>query len=318
MIRWESAFLTKIEALRAKEITQMLKKSILNAFVVAIVFAVPVLACSISFVIYAMHNPLDPATIFSALTWFGELRFPLMFLPTVIVGLADFKIAMQRIKALLLAPELDMEPTINKDAKFGIEIVNGDFLWEAPPPVSEDDKKDSKLKDKPVEKVEPVKHDDLPLPDAHLTNINIQIKKGDLVAVVGAVGSGKSSFLNAMIGEMKCKTGTVTFNGSSGYAPQQAWIQNVTFEKNITFGMKYDRERYIHALQVCALEKDIELLQDGDQTEIGERGINLSGGQKQRINLARCVYFDSDIVLLDDPLSAVDGKYCYNKYINCT
>jgi ABC-type multidrug transport system fused ATPase/permease subunit len=268
------------------------------------------------------NNPLDPAKIFSALTWFGELRFPLMFLPSVLVGLADFKIALGRVKALLLAPELDMEPEIDPSAKYGVEVINGEFIWETAPPTLEEKneaaKKSLKItrqktmekKQNPVTSIETNEEmeEEKVIPVAsHLTNLNIQIKKGDLVAVVGAVGSGKSSLLNAMIGEMKCISGRVIFNGSSGYAPQQAWIQNVTFEKNITFGLPYDKQRYVNAIRVCALEKDVQLLQDGDQTEIGERGINLSGGQKQRINLARCVYFDSDVVLLDDPLSAVDG-----------
>lgn len=293
--------MARIEALRESEISQMLKKSVLNAFVIALVYAVPVLSCSVSFVLFALNNPLDPARIFSALTWFGELRFPLMFLPTVIVGLADFKIAMKRISALLLAPELDMEPQVDKNAEYGIEIIEGDFLWEE---IAQEGQKET-----PVLGAKQVKEKGITTaPTFELKKLNLRIRKGDLAAIVGAVGAGKSSLLNAMIGEMKCKNGRVIFNGTSGYAPQQAWIQNVSFEKNITFGLPYDKQKYINALHVCALEKDIELLQDGDQTEIGERGINLSGGQKQRINLARCVYFDSDVVLLDDPLSAVDGK----------
>ena len=311
MHRWESAFIKNIETLRNMEIKQLLKKNILNAFVIAIVFAVPVVACSISFIIYGtLGNSLNPANIYSALTWFGELRFPLMFLPSVIVGLADFKIALGRIKALLLAPELDMEVEVNTKSEYGVEIIDGEFVWESPSPIIEEKKKMKKKKTPvPIEETVTLISNHPPIIiKSHLSNLNLRIKKGDLAAIVGAVGAGKSSLLNAMIGEMKCKNGRVIFNGTSGYAPQQAWIQNVSFEKNITFGLPYDKQKYINALHVCALEKDIELLQDGDQTEIGERGINLSGGQKQRINLARCVYFDSDVVLLDDPLSAVDGK----------
>ena len=312
---WESAFLDQIEKLRGEEMVQIKRKSILGAFVNAIVFTIPVVAASISFVIYSLTNPLDPAEIFAALAWFSELRFPLMFLPQVLVGLADFKVAVKRIGELLLAPELDMEPVVDEKSEFGVQVVDGNFLWEAVPKKEEEKKVDKKSKNKDkkqVEEEEKLATEDTIAPEEIqplLKNLNLKVKKGDLVAIVGSVGSGKSSLLNALIGEMKCLSGDVIFSGSVGYAPQQAWIQNTTLEKNITFGQEFNQERYEKAIRVCALKKDIEILQDGDQTEIGERGINLSGGQKQRVNLARCVYFDTDIVLLDDPLSAVDGMF---------
>ncbi|KAG0018030.1 hypothetical protein BGZ81_010421 [Podila clonocystis] len=129
-----------------------------------------------------------------------------------------------------------------------------------------------------------------------LKNINLSIPRGQLVAIVGAVGSGKSSLLNAL----------------------SAWIQNATVKDNILFGLPLNEDRYRRVIRDCALERDIQILPDGDQTEIGERGINLSGGQKQRVNIARAVYFNADVVLLDDPLSAVDahvGKYLFKNCI---
>ncbi|KAF9430894.1 hypothetical protein BGZ76_000670 [Entomortierella beljakovae] len=151
-----------------------------------------------------------------------------------------------------------------------------------------------------------------------LKNIDIKIPRGQLVAIVGAVGSGKSSLLNALVGEMKKTGGSMEYGGTIGYCPQTAWIQNATVKDNILFGLPYDEEKYKRVLKDCALERDIEILPDGDQTEIGERGINLSGGQKQRVNIARAVYFNADVVLLDDPLSAVDahvGKYLFKNCI---
>ncbi|KAG0334412.1 hypothetical protein BG004_000426, partial [Podila humilis] len=151
-----------------------------------------------------------------------------------------------------------------------------------------------------------------------LKNIQLSIPRGQLVAIVGAVGSGKSSLLNALVGEMRKTSGAMEYGGTIGYCPQSAWIQNATVKDNILFGLPLDEERYQRVIRDCALERDIEILPDGDLTEIGERGINLSGGQKQRVNIARAVYFDADVVLLDDPLSAVDahvGKYLFKKCI---
>lgn len=151
-----------------------------------------------------------------------------------------------------------------------------------------------------------------------LKNINLSIPRGQLVAIVGAVGSGKSSLLNALVGEMRKTGGHMVYGGTIGYCPQSAWIQNATVKDNILFGLPLDEDRYHRVIRDCALERDIQILPDGDQTEIGERGINLSGGQKQRVNIARAVYFDAEVVLLDDPLSAVDahvGKYLFKNCI---
>uniref|UniRef100_A0A803YH27 ATP binding cassette subfamily C member 1 n=1 Tax=Meleagris gallopavo TaxID=9103 RepID=A0A803YH27_MELGA len=139
-----------------------------------------------------------------------------------------------------------------------------------------------------------------------------------LVAVVGQVGSGKSSFLSALLGEMEKLEGTVHRRGSVAYVAQQAWIQNGSLQENILFGTDLNRSYYELVLESCALLPDLEQLPNGDQTEIGERGVNISGGQKQRVSLARAVYSNADLYLLDDPLSAVDvhvGKHLFEKLI---
>uniref|UniRef100_A0A672TTZ8 ATP binding cassette subfamily C member 6 n=1 Tax=Strigops habroptila TaxID=2489341 RepID=A0A672TTZ8_STRHB len=148
--------------------------------------------------------------------------------------------------------------------------------------------------------------------------LSISIPEGSLVAVVGQVGSGKSSFLSAVLGEMEKLEGTVQRRGSVAYASQQAWIQNDTLQENILFGADLHRQYYELVLESCALLPDLEQLPNGDQTEIGERGVNISGGQKQRVSLARAVYSNADLYLLDDPLSAVDvhvGKHLFEKII---
>ncbi|KAL1918432.1 uncharacterized protein VTP21DRAFT_3092 [Calcarisporiella thermophila] len=154
--------------------------------------------------------------------------------------------------------------------------------------------------------------------DFVLRNVQLNIPRGQLVAVVGAVGSGKSSLLNALVGEMRKTRGEIEFGGTVGYCPQTPFIQNASVRGNITFGLPFDQEKYQRVVDACALTPDLKILPDGDQTEIGERGVNISGGQKQRVNIARAVYFDSDIVLLDDPLSAVDshvGRHLFEKCI---
>uniref|UniRef100_A0A8B9JWS7 ABC-type glutathione-S-conjugate transporter n=1 Tax=Astyanax mexicanus TaxID=7994 RepID=A0A8B9JWS7_ASTMX len=141
---------------------------------------------------------------------------------------------------------------------------------------------------------------------------------GALVAVVGAVGSGKSSLVSALLGEMHSLSGSVNIKGDVAYVPQQAWVQNATLRDNVLFGSDPDERRFCRVLEACALEPDLDLLPAGVQTEIGEKGINLSGGQKQRVSLARAVYSSADIYLLDDPLSAVDahvGKHLFEKVI---
>ena len=139
-----------------------------------------------------------------------------------------------------------------------------------------------------------------------LDKINFKVMRGKFVAVVGTVGSGKSSLLYALLGEMEKCSGSVNISGDAqlAYVPQQAWIQNCTLKDNILFGKELDQKKYQKVLRACALKQDLLTLAGGDQTEIGEKGINLSGGQKQRVSLARAVYSDSDLFLLDDPLSA--------------
>ena len=148
-------------------------------------------------------------------------------------------------------------------------------------------------------------------PDPHhlqrLKDISFQIKRGELIVVVGEIGAGKSSLLSALVGEMRRTEGVIKLGGTVGFCPQTAWIQNATVRNNILFGKEFDQEKYDSVIHDCALEADLEMLPNGDATEIGERGITLSGGQKARINIARAAYNDADIVLLDDPLSAVDA-----------
>ncbi|XP_074156530.1 multidrug resistance-associated protein 1-like isoform X3 [Sminthopsis crassicaudata] len=198
------------------------------------------------------------------------------------------KISLGRLQDFLHAEELNPENSESHFPRYyAIEFIDASFTWEnGQPPI--------------------------------LNDLNIKIPEGTLMAVIGQIGSGKSSVLSAILGEMEKLKGTIQRKGSVAYVSQQAWIQNSKLQENILFGSVMQKQYYERVLEACALLPDLEQFPNGDQTEIGERGVNISGGQKQRVSLARAVYNDADIYLLDDPLSAVDvhvGKHLFEKVI---
>lgn len=154
--------------------------------------------------------------------------------------------------------------------------------------------------------------------DDTLHNINLDIHSNQLLAIIGPVGSGKSSILNLLLKELPVKSGKIEIHGKMSYASQEPWLFAGNIRQNILFGETYNEERYQRVVEACALKSDFDLFAHGDKTLVGEKGKSLSGGQKARINLARCVYKIADIYLLDDPLSAVDanvGKHLYEKCV---
>lgn len=196
-------------------------------------------------------------------------------------------VSIKRLNKFMNSPELDPNNVTRNPSEYALQIQNGDFTWGGP------------------EKI--------------LKNINLSVNKGSLTAVVGPVGSGKSSLISAFLGEMEKIDGSVNIDGSIAYVPQQAWIQNATLQDNILFGKPLNKRLYDKVIQACALTADLAMLPGGDQTEIGEKGINLSGGQKQRISLARAVYSGAEIFIFDDPLSAVDahvGKHIFDNIMS--
>ena len=200
-------------------------------------------------------------------------------------------VSVKRLNKFLNSDETTPYVERNVDKVNAITVANASFNWEQVPSANDHTSKHQ-----------------APLT---LNNLNLTIKKGSLVAVVGSVGSGKSSFLYALLGEMQKQSGTVNISGDSrlAFVSQQAWIQNETVRGNILFGAPYEAKRYRRVIESCALKSDFEMLTAGDLTEIGEKGINLSGGQKQRVSIARACYSNADLFLFDDPLSA--GIYHY-------
>ncbi|KZV54371.1 ABC transporter C family member 4-like [Dorcoceras hygrometricum] len=278
---WEEYFNNKIQSFREKEY-QWLSKFMyhITANIIVLWSALPLLAtiafgCAILFGV-----PLTAGTVFTATSVLKMLQEPIRSFPQSMIAISQAVISFERLDNYLTSKELDdtsVEKVQDCGGDIAVEVQSGSFNW--------DDNSGKEI----------------------VKNLNFNIIKGELAAIVGTVGSGKSSLLAAILGEMNKLSGKIRVCGSTAYVAQTSWIQSGTVQENILFGLPMNEKRYKEAIRVCCLEKDLEMMEFGDQTEIGERGINLSGGQKQRIQLARAVYQDCDIYLLDDVFSAVDA-----------
>ncbi|KAB1199138.1 ABC transporter C family member 3 [Morella rubra] len=204
--------------------------------------------------------------------------------------IAQTKVSLDRIASFLRLDDLQsdaIETLPRGSSDTAIEIIDGNFSW------------------------------DLSSPNPSLKDINLKVQHGMRVAVCGTVGSGKSSLLSCILGEVPKISGTIMLCGTKAYVAQSPWIQSGKIEENILFGKEMEKEKYERVLEACSLKKDLEILSFGDQTVIGERGINLSGGQKQRVQIARALYQDADIYLFDDPFSAVDAHTGSHLFKEC-
>ncbi|RIB24070.1 P-loop containing nucleoside triphosphate hydrolase protein [Gigaspora rosea] len=320
---WEGSFADALNKLRNKEIGLIRIRFLLviRAAIAGVSMAFPIFASILSFITFSLTGgSLDVETVFSSLALFNLLQIPLRLLQISIGSVTDAYVAINRINEFLQADELSVLPEFTPDEQYAIKVTDGEFIWEsAPPEIIDNSKKERKKKKAPDTFTPADLTENLvnsqPPSRFQLSNISVSIPHGKLVAIVGSVRSGKSSLLSALVGEMKRIKGEVLFGGNVVYCPQTAWIQNATLKDNITFGLPFDEEKYLQVIKGCCLGPDLKMLPAGDLTEIGEKGINLSGGQKQRINIARAVYYNADIVLLDDPLSAHVGRYLFTNCI---
>ncbi|KIJ66691.1 hypothetical protein HYDPIDRAFT_26121 [Hydnomerulius pinastri MD-312] len=312
---WEIPFLKRISEYRQLEMGYIRTLLILRAAMNAFAISLPALASVLAFVTYSLTgHPLSAANIFSSLTLFQLVRMPLMFLPMSLSAIADAATACERLYEVFEAETLDETLVQNTDLDVAVRVEGADFSWDSPPPQPEEKKKgkgdkkgmfDKKSKSKPSTPTPPK-----PVDEANIfkvTGVDLEIPRGQLVAIVGAVGMGKTSLLQGLIGEMRRIAGTVEFGGSVAYCAQSAWIQNATIRDNVCFGRPFEEERYWNAVRDACLEPDLQMLPNYDLTEVGEKGISLSGGQKQRINICRAIYCNTDIQIFDDPLSALDA-----------
>uniref|UniRef100_A0A673HV30 ATP-binding cassette, sub-family C (CFTR/MRP), member 2 n=1 Tax=Sinocyclocheilus rhinocerous TaxID=307959 RepID=A0A673HV30_9TELE len=286
---WESSFEAQVQEIREKELKVMRKFAYLSSVSTFIFSCAPAIVSLVTFAVFVSVSPdniLDAEKAFTSISLFNILRLPLAMLPELISIMVQTTVSKKRLKKFLSGDDLDTM-AVTRDDSAAVSMTDGTYAWERD--------------------TEPV-----------LKNVSLDIKPGRLVAVVGAVGSGKTSLISALLGELHSLRGRINIKGSVAYVPQQAWIQNTTLKDNILFGSNLDEEHYLSVVDACALGPDLDLLPGRDQTEIGEKGINLSGGQKQRVSLARAVYSSADVYLLDDPLSAVDshvGKHLFERVI---
>ncbi|ERN09249.1 hypothetical protein AMTR_s00149p00037740 [Amborella trichopoda] len=278
---WDTQYLQKLEELRKTEYNWLKKSLLLSATSSFIFWGAPTFISVVTFgACLLLGIPLTAGKVLTALATFRMLQDPIYNLPDLLSIIAQAKVSADRIAHYLQEDEVQadaIEVVPRSESGSDIEIDGGDFSWD------------------PNSKT------------PTLSGIQLQVKRGMRVAVCGTVGSGKSSLLSSILGEMPKLAGRVRVNGTKAYVPQTPWILSGNVRENILFGRGYDTAKYEETIQACALVKDFELFSNGDLTEIGERGINMSGGQKQRIQIARAIYQDADIYILDDPFSAVDA-----------
>lgn len=284
LFAWGQAFMNRIGHIRNdRELSTLRKIGTIQAVSSFAGAVAPFLVACSTFAVYVLvqKKPLTSEIVFPALTLFHLLTSPLMILPAAVSAGAEASIAIGRLRAFFTADELQPDAVIRKEAatETGQESVilrDATFTW---------DRRESR---------------------SALEDINFSACAGKLCCLVGRVGAGKSAFIQAVLGDLYKVNGTVTIHGSTAYVAQQPWVLNASVRDNITFGNRWDPEFYEETVKACAFLDDFAQLPNGDQTEVGDRGIRLSGGQKARLTLARAVYSRADIYLLDDCLAAVD------------
>ena len=294
---WSSAFMDKLSHVRNDlELNNLRRIGAAQSVATFTWSSTPFFVSCATFTVFVLTNdkPLTTELVFPALTLFNLLTFPLTVLPMVITSIIEATVAVGRLTAFFTADELQedavrfIDQPSSQPGDESVTIRDATFTWD-------------KNQDKNV-----------------LQNINFTANKGELTCVVGRVGAGKSSLLQSMLGDLWKFNGEVVVHGRIAYVAQQPWVMNASVKENIVFGHRWDPHFYNQTVNACALADDFRQLPDGDQTEVGERGISLSGGQKARLTLARAVYARADVYLLDDILSAVDqhvGRHLINNVL---
>nr|AIN44105.1 multidrug resistance-associated protein 5-like protein [Laodelphax striatellus] len=294
---WEEYFVEKIMGIRSNEMKYLKGRKYLDAMCVYFWATTPVLIALLTFTVYTLlGHKLNAATVFTSIALFNMLISPLNAFPWVLNGLTESWVSLQRIQKLVQIKEQELSdyysdmPTVETVSEGALVIHGGHFHWGTG--------------------------------NFQLSSINLAAIKGQLIGITGRVGSGKSSFLMALLAEMEKTVGFVAVPDAEhgfGLVSQTPWLQNGTIRDNILFGKPFDHNRYKKVLHACALNEDLKILPGGDLANVGERGSALSGGQKARVSLARAVYHNRNVYLLDDIFSAVDprvGRHIFHFCIN--
>ncbi|KAM0276550.1 hypothetical protein ACHAQH_006651 [Verticillium albo-atrum] len=317
---WEQRFGRIVDEKRAAELQALRSRFIIWSCAVAVWNSVPVLITFFSFLIYTAveKKPLYPSVAFTAISLFMLLRVPLDQFGDMFAHVQETKVSLDRVEEFLMEEETEKYEQLGVDnldenGKETIGFRDATFIWGGKDTVAEDGSMAFRLLD-----------------------LNVDFKIGHLNIIAGPTGSGKTSMLMALLGEMTLVTGKLYCPGGRSredvrpdpetgladtiaYVAQSAWLVNANIKENILFSAELDEERYKNVIVACALERDLEILDNGDETLVGEKGITLSGGQKQRISLARALYSNSRHLLLDDCLSAVDShtaQWIFNNAIH--
>ncbi|XP_061084939.1 ATP-binding cassette sub-family C member 9 isoform X4 [Conger conger] len=321
---WENIFCNSVEETRSKELTSLKTFALYTSMSIFMNAAIPIAAVLATFVTHAYlsQTKLTPSQAFASLALFHILVTPLFLLSTVVRFAVKALVSVQKLGEFLQSDEIGDDSWRNGDMAVSLESCRkhsgGTKAINRKQPLSYqlDSYEQSARRN-----LRPTDSEDAAVKVSNgsfswgsnlstLSEISIRIPAGQLTMIVGQVGCGKSSLLLAMLGEMQTTEGSVHWSNknrySVAYATQKSWLLNATVEDNITFGIPFNKQRYKAVIDACSLQPDIDLLPFGDQTEIGERGINLSGGQRQRICVARALYQNTNIVFLDDPFSALD------------
>lgn len=313
MYCWEKPFSEIVFNLRGWEVSEIWKANIAKSINMGLFQSASVVISMALFgTAWYTGVPLSAERIYSTLGWVFCLRLTIfLFMMYLVEDNKQLASSLKRIQSFLIVEDMkvfsESEETSKSMEKGAVSVCIRDMTasWLGPRPQDKGGVAD-KLLDQEMSEA------------FSLKNIDLEVKKGELLAVVGPVGSGKTSLLLSLLKEIPPETGQVCVQGTVGYMAQTPWVMSGTFQANVTFGENVEQERYRQVLHACALYKDLEMMRLGDQTLVGERGLLLSGGQKARLTLARTVYREADVYLLDDPLGAVDtevGSHLFQKCI---
>eukprot|EP00937_MAST-01D_sp_MAST-1D-sp2_P003616 g3616.t1 len=315
MQAWEAPMFRKVGKSRAEEMRLFWRYRLVSALLFMAQNCAPLLVTIATFAAYTAQHDLDVSTAFVCLALFDILRSPLWQLPRVINTIIEARVSLGRLAEFLSAPDICLvgglpapaAPAVaaaRRRAGVCVRVRDADFTW-----LPGDDGAGAGGDGSGGGSDGPPSGGATTASAASaLHRVELEVRTGELVAIVGHVGSGKSSLLAALLGEMRRTAGQCGARAPAlAYAAQSPFIRNASLRDNVLFGNEFDGERYSRVLRACALLPDLEQLPAGDATEIGEKGINLSGGQKARVALARAAYAKADLYLIDDPLSAVDA-----------